>query len=122
MKMNIDQTRLFRVPLLCLVTMVCMGQLSTLAIGESNEQPTISPRENDHGNNGELLYLIRLDLPTSEESREAKDIVIPVFSPPRLRLDLFIPFNQSDLIRTAKKKLKPRVIRRIKLNRAKRRR
>jgi hypothetical protein len=126
MHMNIDQKRLFRVPLFSLIMLVSMGSFAALATASSDEvddENTIRGQHSEHGNNGGLSpYLVRLDLPISEESREGKEVTVPVFSPPRLRLDLFIPFIQNDAIRPMKRKFKPRVVRRIKLNRAKRRR
>ena len=55
----------------------------------------------------------------TEGSQEAKDIVIPEFSTPRINLDLIIPFNRNVLITKARSKrsgtIKPYVIRTIKV-------
>ena len=121
MHMNIDQTRLFRVPLLCLIAIVCIGQLTTLAVAASSEQdePIINPMR-AHTNTGGLRLIQRIY--TEGESSEAKDIEIPVLSPPRFRLDLIIPFNTNRVIHTTKTTLKPKVVRRIKITRRGKRR
>ena len=122
MHMNIDQTRLFRVPLLCLIAIVCIGQLTTLAVASSDsEEDELVIGMNGHGNTGGLLVLIQRIYP-EEESGEAKDIEIPVLSPPRFRLDLIIPFNKIRVIHTTKATLKPKVVRRIKITRRSKRR
>ena len=123
MQMNIDQTRLFRVPLLCLIALVCMGQLATLAIAESSEEDELVIGMNDHGNTGGLLGIVMIQrLYPEDESSEAKDIEIPVLSPPRFRLDLVIPFNKNRVIHKTKATLKPKVVRRIKITRRSKRR
>ena len=128
MHMTTDRTRLFRVPLLCVLMLMGMSGFVTLAAASSDgsdDELVIS--RNGHGNTGGLLLLreaiIHRQIPDQEESTEAKDIVIPVLSPPRLQLDLFIPLNRVDLTRHNKvKRVKPRVIRRIKFSPYKRRR
>jgi hypothetical protein len=121
MNINIDQTRLFRVPLLCLIAIVCIGQLTTLAVASSDgEEDELIISRNEHGNTGGLRLLARIY--SEEESSEAKDIEIPVLSPPRFRLDLIIPFNKNRVIHTTKTTLKPKVVRRIKITRRSKRR
>ena len=123
MQLTIDQSRLFRVPLLCLLAIVCIGQLTTLAIAASSEEdePVIDPMR-AHTNTGALnIILISRTYPDGESS-EAKDIEIPVLSPPRFRLDLVIPFNTNRGIHTTKATLKPKVVRRIKITRRGKRR
>ena len=128
MHMTTDRTRLFRVPLLCLLTLMSMSGFVALASASSDgsgDEFTIG--RNGHGNTGGLLLLreaiFHRQEPDQEESQEARDIIIPVLSPPRLQLDLFIPLNRIDLVRDAKvKRVKPRVVRRIKFSPYKRRR
>lgn len=103
--------------LLALATLGIVSSVAT-ASTRNSRPPTFTPHFHGNGN-GLLAIIFRYNDGNTEGSQEAKDIVIPEFSTPRINLDLIIPFNRDLLTTKARAKrtgtIKPYVIRTIKV-------
>ena len=103
--------------LLALATLGIVNSVAT-ASARNSRPPTLLPYFHGNGN-GLLGIILRHNDGNTEGSQEAKDIVIPEFSTPRINLDLIIPFNRNVFTTKARSKrsgaIKPYVIRTIKV-------
>lgn len=98
---------LSRVAQLCLIAIVGLGVLPTLAFSHGNTGAfDITARSFKDPATGLLIADGIIKTPENGESREAKDVVIPEFGAPQFRLNLIVPLYQSDLYNTGKAKVK----------------
>ena len=107
---------LSRVAQLCLIAIVCLGVLPTLALAvDAGNTGGLLERATDaaeraaraEGTDGTRNADGIIKTPSDTgESREAKDVVIPEFGAPQFRLNLIVPLYQNDLYNTGKAKVK----------------
>ncbi len=106
---------LSRVAQLCLIAIVCLGVLPTLALavdagntGGLLERATDAAERaaREEGTDGTRNADGISEVIINEQSREAKDVVIPEFGAPQFRLNLIVPLYQNDLYNTGKAKVK----------------
>lgn len=116
-----DENRVLRLALPCLAALIVSASIGTLAMAAASDPqpPRLFPFF--HGNGNGLLDAIiyRRHNDDNEGAREARDIVIPEFSAPRVRMDLIIPLLDRDAMAKGKRKrsrtVKPYVVRTIKV-------
>ena len=106
---------LSRVAQLCLIAIVGFGVLPTLAFSHvdtgglakmmtSGEAAEHAARLLGAGGTRNADGISEVII--NEQSREAKDVVIPEFGAPQFRLNLIVPLYQNDLYNTGKAKVK----------------